>query len=122
MRLDSASARAKSSTLLCPLRFVGGVRGHREGRRQTHAQQVPHRLDEGQSFRQRLGPPPGRAEDWGLVEGLVASSERMGTVVWEAKRSRQRRGTLLLGTRHRRKFSGVGRSSRCGRARGRERA
>ena len=78
---------------------------------QTQAQQVKQSLDEVQSLRQRLGTPHWRAEDWGLVEGILASYERMLTVLLEAQISLKRLGTLLFGKRHRRKSSGLGRSS-----------
>ena len=78
---------------------------------QTQAQQVKQSLDEVQSLRQRLGTPHWRAEDWGLVDGILASYERMLTVLLEAKVSLKRLGTLLFGKRHRRKSSGLGRSS-----------
>ena len=75
---------------------------------QTQAQQVKQSLDEVQSLRQRLGTPHWRAEDWGLVEGILASYERMLTVLLEAQISLKRLGTLLFGKRHRGKSLGWG--------------
>ena len=77
---------------------------------QTQSQQVKQSLDEVQSLRQRLGTPHWRAEDWGLVDGILASYERMLRVFLEAMVSLKRLGTLLFGKRHRRKSSGLGRS------------
>lgn len=78
---------------------------------QTQAQQVKQSLDEVQSLRQRLGTPDWRDEDWGLVDGVLATYERMLKALLEAQISLKRLLTLLFGKRRRRKSSGSGRSS-----------
>ena len=77
---------------------------------QTQAQQVQQSLDEVQSLRQRLGAPDWRDEDWGLVDGILASYERMLKALLEAQISLKRLLTLVFGKRRRRRSSGSGRS------------
>lgn len=78
---------------------------------QEQAKQVKQRLDEVQSLRQRLGTPQWREEDWGLVDGVLATYERMLMALLEAQISLKRLLTLLFGKRRRRKSSGSGPSS-----------
>lgn len=78
---------------------------------QTQAQQVQQSLDEVQSLRQRLGTPEWRDEDWGIVDGVLASYERMLKALWEAQITLKRLLTLVFGKRRRRNPSGSGRSS-----------
>jgi hypothetical protein len=78
---------------------------------QKQAQQVQQSLDEVQSLRQRLGTPDWREEDWGLVDGVLASYERMLKALLEAQITLKRLLTLLFGKRRRRNPSGSGTSS-----------
>ena len=78
---------------------------------QEQAKQVKQSLDEVQSLRQRLGTPQWREEDWGLVDGVLATYERMLMALLEAQISLKRLLTLLFGKRRRRKSSGSGPSS-----------
>jgi hypothetical protein len=78
---------------------------------ETQAQQVKQHLDEVQSLRQRLRAPDWGAEDWALMDGVLASYERMLKAFLEAKISLKRLLTLLFGTRRRRKSSGTDTSS-----------
>jgi hypothetical protein len=79
---------------------------------QSQAQQVKQSLDEVKSLRQRLGTPDWREEDWGLVEGVLASYERVLSALLEAQITLKRLLTLLFGKRRRsRESSGSGASS-----------
>jgi hypothetical protein len=75
---------------------------------QTQAQQVQQSLDEVQSLRQRLGTPQWRDEDWGLMDGVLASYARMLLALLEAQITVKRLMTLLFGKRRRRKSSAAG--------------
>lgn len=81
---------------------------------QTQAQQVQQSLDEVKALRQRLGTPDWREEDWGLVDGVLASYERMLSALLEAQITLKRLLTLLFGQRRRRNASGSGVSSASG--------
>lgn len=62
---------------LNPFDLCGVLSGDVYAMSQTQAQQVQQSLDEVQSLRQRLGTPDWRDEDWGIVDGVLASYERM---------------------------------------------
>jgi hypothetical protein len=78
---------------------------------QTQVQQVKQHLDEVQTLRQRLRAPDWGADDWALMDGVLASYERMLQTFFEAKISLKRLLTLVLGTRRRRKALGTDTSS-----------
>lgn len=78
---------------------------------QTQAQQVKQPLDEVQRLRQRLRAPDWGADDWALLDGVLASYERMLQAFLEAKISLKRLLTLVFGTRRRRKALGTDTSS-----------
>jgi hypothetical protein len=79
---------------------------------QSQAQQVEQSLDEVKSLRRRLGTPDWREEDWGLVEDVLASYERVLSALLEARITLTRLLTLLFGKRRRRReSSGSGVSS-----------
>ena len=78
----------------------------------SQAQQVQQSLDEVQSLRQRLGTPDWRDEDGGLVDGVLASYERVLTALLEAQITLKRLLTWVFGKRRRRRnASGSGTSS-----------
>ena len=78
----------------------------------SQAQQVQQSLDEVQSLRERLGTPDWREADWGLVDGVLASYERVLTALLEAQITLKRLLTLVFGKRRRRRnASGSGTSS-----------
>jgi hypothetical protein len=78
---------------------------------QTQTHQGQQRLDDGAGVRQRLGAPDRGAADWALVDGVLASDERMFTALLEAQIPGKRLVTLVFGTRRRRPSSGVDTSS-----------
>ena len=89
----------------------GRVCGTIEAMSQTPAQQVKQHLDEVQTLRQRLRAPDWGAADWALLDGVLASYERMLQAFLEAKISLKRLLTLVFGTRRRRKSLGRDTSS-----------
>jgi hypothetical protein len=78
---------------------------------EAQAQQAKQHLDDVQRLRQRLGAPDWGAADWALIDGVLASYERMLKAFLEAKISLTRLLTLLFGPRRRSKSSDSGRSS-----------
>lgn len=78
---------------------------------QTQAQQVTQHLEEVQTLRQRLRAPDWGADDWALLDGVLASYECMLQAFFEAKISLKRLLTLVFGTRRRRKALGTDISS-----------
>ena len=84
----------------------GRICGTIEAMSQTQAHQVQQHLDEIQTLRQRLRAPDWGAADWALLDGVLASYERMLQAFLEAKISLKRLLTLLFGTRRRRQSLG----------------
>jgi transposase len=68
----------------------------------SQAYEVQQHLDEVQSLRERLGTRQWQEEDWGLLERVLGSYERLLSMLCEAQITLKRLQTLLFGTRRRR--------------------
>jgi hypothetical protein len=68
----------------------------------SQAHEIQQHLAEVQSLRERLGTRQWQEEDWGLLERVLGSYERLLSMLSEAQITLKRLQTLLFGTRHRR--------------------
>src|SRR2546425_10597518 len=69
----------------------------------SQAYEGKQRLDEVQSLRERLGTKRWQEEDWGILERVLDSYERLLRALFEAQITLKRLQTLLFGTRRRRR-------------------
>ena len=69
----------------------------------SQAQEVKQRLDEVKSLRERLSTARWQEEDWGMLDRVLGSYERLLSTLFEAQITLKRLQTLLFGTRRRRR-------------------
>src|SRR5215471_10613265 len=67
----------------------------------SQAHEVQQHLDEVKSLRERLGTGQWQEEDWGLLERVLGSYERLLSMLCEAQITLKRLQTLVFGKRHR---------------------
>ena len=67
----------------------------------SQAHEVQQRLDEVQALRERLGTRQWQEEDWGLLERVLGSYERLLSMLCEAQITLKRLQTLIFGKRRR---------------------
>jgi transposase len=65
----------------------------------SQAHEVQQHLDEVRSLRERLGTGQWQAEDWGILERVLGSYERLLSMLFEAQITLKRLQTLLFGKR-----------------------
>jgi hypothetical protein len=69
----------------------------------SQAHEVQQHLDEVKSLRERLGLGQWQEEDWGLLERVLGSYERLLAMLCEAQITLKRLQTLLFGKRRQRR-------------------
>ena len=67
----------------------------------SQVHEVQQHLDEVKSLRERLGTGQWQEEDWGLLERVLGSYERLLSMLCEAQITLKRLQTLVFGKRHR---------------------
>jgi hypothetical protein len=67
----------------------------------SQAHEVQQSLEEVKALRERLGTGRWQAEDWGLLERVLGSYERLLSMLCEAQITLKRLQTLVFGKRHR---------------------
>src|SRR5262247_3287633 len=67
----------------------------------SQAHEVQQRLDEVKALRERLGTGRWQEEDWGLLERVLGSYERLLSMLCEAQLTLKRLQTLIFGKRRR---------------------
>src|SRR5216683_5391814 len=73
----------------------------------SQAQEMQQRLDEVKSLRERLSPARWQEEDWGILDRVLGSYERLLATLFEAQITRKRLQTLLFGKRRLRRHPSV---------------
>ena len=69
----------------------------------SQAHEVQQHLDEVKSLRARLGTGQWQEEDWGILERVLGSYERLLAMLFEAQMTLKRLQTLLFGKRRQRR-------------------
>src|SRR4030095_9363881 len=73
----------------------------------SQAHEVQQRLDEVKALRERLGTGRWQEEDWGLLERVLGSYERLLSMLCEAQITLKRLQTLVFGKRRQRRHRGA---------------
>src|SRR5215510_1894736 len=84
----------------------------------SQAHEVQQRLDEVKALRERLGTGRWQEEDWGLLERVLGSYERLLSMLCEAQITLKRLQTLVFGKRRQRRHGVASGTSASGGATG----